>query len=184
MSYTTTSAIHPMALQTATIMEMERQLLSYYESPFWGEFPQPMPRLMLRSMIFVLYRIVRVHLVSLLSRLTEKNALINVASLFGIVFTQGYTYVTTNVDRLPLVIFVLGLMYVALFLPLSPLLRIPITGIMYRITELVSICLQWSWMHSYLMVNYGRPMTILSIITYGFAFLLHFLSRQRIMQFW
>jgi hypothetical protein len=93
-------------------------------------------------------------------------------SLFGIVLTQGYTYVTTNVDRLPLVVFVLGLMYVAPFIPLFPLLRMAFIEIMYKITELVSICLQWSWMHSYLIVNYGQPMTLLSIIPYDSPFLL------------
>jgi hypothetical protein len=121
MSISTTSAIPGM--ESAAAAALQQQLLSYYESPFWGEFSQLIGCLMLISMICVLCRIVRVHLVNLPSHVMEKNTLILNNSLFGIALAQGYTYVTTNSDRWQLVMFVSGLMCVGLFLPLCPLLH-------------------------------------------------------------
>jgi hypothetical protein len=81
---------------------------------------------------------------------------------------QGYTYATTNTDRWPLVIFVSVLMCVIRFfscsLYITPTLFIAID--VYRVAELASACFQWSWLHYYLMENYGRPVTLLSIVPY------------------
>jgi hypothetical protein len=81
---------------------------------------------------------------------------------------QGYTYAMMNADRWPLLIFVSVLMCVIRFFSCS-LLRPPyLLGLIdvYRVAELASACLSWSWMHYYLMENYGQPMTLLNIMPY------------------